>query len=259
MSESAAAIAALKRQIASLEGRKAARLEDLFSFGAEAVDARLGGGLAYGRVHEIFAADAEDGSNAAGFALMLAMRAASGATPILWLRPRMAEAGGGQLYAPGLIELGLDPARLILAIAPDEAALLKAAGDSLRCVGLGAVVIELGRDTRGIDLTVSRRLALAAEQSGIAALLLRADGKPLPSAAQTRWRVAASASAALAANAPGGPAFNIELLRHRGGPDGLGWRVEWDRDQCSFREAPLPGVILPIPAGRPTAAGARAA
>jgi protein ImuA len=171
----------------------------------------------------------------------------------------MAEAAGGQLYAPGLMELGLDPARLILALAPDEAVLLKAAAESLRCVGLGAVVIELGRNAHGIDLTLSRRLALAVEQSGIAALLLRVEGKPSPSAAQTRWRVAAAASAALAANAPGRPAFNIELLRHRGGPDGLGWRVEWDRDHCSFREAPFPGAVLPLPAGRPAAAGARAA
>jgi protein ImuA len=251
MSESLVSLAALKRHIALLEGHAHARVDRLFALGAAAVDARLGGGLAYGRLHEVFAADPEDGTSAAGFAMMLALRAAEDRRPVLWLRQGNAEAREGHLHAPGLAEMGLDPARLILAVADDAAALLKAAGDSLRCASLGAVVIEPWRAARAIDLTVSRRLALAAEQSGVTALLLRTDAQPGPSAAQTRWCVAAAASLPLPANAPGMPVIDISLLRHRGGPDGLVWRVEWDRDQCSFREAPLSGAVFPVPAGQP--------
>lgn len=259
MSESASTLAALKRHIAMLEGRKVARMSDLFTLGINGVDARLEGGLTIGRLHEIFAAESLDGSSAAGFILMLAMRAAGTRLPILWLRQQKAEALNGRLHAPGPAELGLDPARLILGIASDAAAMLKAAVDSLRCTGLGAVVIEPQRHARLPDLTASRRLALAAEQSGVTALLLCTDADPVPSAAQTRWRVRAAPSTPLAANAPGAPTFQIELLRHRGGPDGLAWRVEWDRDTCRFREAPLPGAVLPLSASGPAATGTRAA
>ena len=246
-------LATLKRRIAALEGHASGRVDRLFTLGDDAIDVRLGGGLAHGRLHEIFASEAVDVGSAAGFALMLALRAASARMPILWLREEAGERNG-VLHAPGLAAIGLDPGRLILAVARDSAALLKAAGDSLRCAGLGAVVIEPWRDPRLIDLTASRRLALAAEQSDVTALLLRAGAEPGPSAAQTRWGVRAAISAALPADAPGNPAFDINLMRHRGGPDGLAWRMEWNRDQCSFSAAPLSGAVLPLPAGRSTAA-----
>lgn len=257
MSESL--LTALKQHIASIEGHACVRADRIFTLGASAVDARLGGGLAQGRLHEVFASEPGDGASAAGFAMMLALRAAGGAMPILWLRQREAEATTGRIHAPGLAEMGLDPARFILGIAGDAALLLKAAGDSLRCAGLGAVVIEPWRAGRAVDLTISRRLALAAEQSGVTALLLRTDAAPSPSAAQTRWEVRAAESGVFPANAPGMPAIDIILLRHRGGPDGLAWRLEWDRDQCSFREAPLSGAVLPLPASRSAEAGRHAA
>lgn len=257
MYESPLALAALKRRIASLEGRVSARADRLFTLGDEALDARLGGGLAHGRLHEVFASEPVDGASAAGFALMLAIRA-SPALPILWLREEAGERAN-QLHAPGLAEIGIDPGRLILAIARDSAGLLKAAGDSLRCAGLGAVVIEPWRAPRLIDLTASRRLALAAEQTDVTALLLRAGAEPGPSAAQTRWGVRATISTALPADAPGNPAFDISLLRHRGGPDGLAWRMEWNRDQCSFSAAPLSGAVLPLPAGGSDTADRRVA
>jgi protein ImuA len=259
MRESTLPLAALKRHIALLEGHAHARLDRLFTLGAARIDAGLDGGLAQGRLHEIFAAAPGDVASAAGFAMMLALRAAERAKPILWLRQHDAGILNGSLHASGLAELGLDPARLILAIAADAATLLKAAGDAVRCAGLGAVVIEPWRAGRKLDLTVSRRLALAAEQSGVTALLLCTDAEPAPSAAQTRWGVAAAASTPLFANAPGFPAIDISVLRHRGGQDGLAWRVEWDRDQCSFREAPFSGAVLPLPVGGPGDAGRRAA
>lgn len=259
MCDSRLPLAALKRHIASLEGHAQTRLDNLFTLGAEAIDAKLGGGLATGRLHEVFAAGPKDSASAAGFAMMLGLRAANATRPILWLRQDNAENREGCLHVPGAAEIGLDPARLILAVADDTALLLKAANDGLRCASLGAVVIEPYRAARMIDLTVSRRLALAAGQSGVTAFLLRTDARPAPSAAQTRWGVSSAASLPLPANAPGMPALDINILRHRGGPDGLVWRVEWNRDQCSFKEAPFSGAVLPLPVGRPVPAGTRAA
>jgi protein ImuA len=252
--ESLLSIAALRRHIASIERHNGARSTEIFALGAASVDQELGGGLALGRMHEVFAATADNASSAAGFALMLAIRASTHGGAILWLRQEQAEFQAGRLHATGLAELGLNPERLILGIAPDTQTLLKAAADSLRCAGLGAVVIEPWRSPYAIDLTISRRLGLAAEHSGVTAILLRSDAAPVPSVAQSRWEVSGTLSTPLAANAPGGTTFDIKLLRHRGGRDGLAWRVEWNRDRQIFHETPLSGAILPLPAGGPLAA-----
>ncbi len=252
MSESVNHLAMLRRELALIGGDERPSGNICFATGHEELDAALGGGLARGRVHELFAAEADD-SAAAGFAAMLALRAAENA-PILWLRGDEAERRGGRLHAPGLAELGGDPDGLVLGLAPDPKALLRGAADAARCSGLGALIVECWGKCPALDLTASRRLALAAEQSGVPLLMLRLEAEPSPSAADTRWAVSAAPSQALEADAPGPPMFEIELLRRRAGPSGMRWRLEWDRDRLAFRESPLPGAVVSLPAGRPAAA-----
>lgn len=232
------------------------------SLGA-AIDARIGGGLARGRLHEIVAADAQDAAAAAGFAAMVARRVGG---PLVWLRLAGGEGErGGGLYPPGLVEVGIDPANVLAVLAEDAEGLLRAAGDVARCAAVGVAVVELWRDPKRIDLTVGRRLMLAAEGSGTTPLLLRIATEPIPSAAQTRWGVRAAPSTPLAADAPGVPALTLELLRQRGGPAGFAWRVEWDRDVAKFRtefgtefRTPLPGAVAAVPDGGPLADRLRA-
>lgn len=252
MTESADIMAALRARIGAIEGPKPVGGE-LFSLGAEALDGPLGGGLPRGRLHELFAAEPEDRAALAGAGLMLAMRAGEG--PLLWLRQDGGVRAAGGLYGPGLVDLGLDPARLIEIVAPDEAALLRAAGDAVRCAQLGMVLIEPWKAARGLNLTVSRRLAVAAEKSGVTVLLLRAEAEPAPSAAFSRWQVRSIASAGLDAGAPGHPAIEIILLRHRGGLAGQRACLEWNRDEHLFRAAALSGAVLPLSAGRPAGTG----
>lgn len=223
-----------------------------FASGHAGLDVALGGGFARGRLHELFAAEGDAGA-AAGFAAMLAVRAARPGTALLWLRTERAEARSGALYAPGLAMLGIDPERLLFAVLADDVALLKAAADALRCAALGAVVIECWGAPRSLDLTATRRLAVAAEASGVPALMLRLAAEPMPSAAETRWRVIPALSAALEANAPGHSALDLELLRHRAGPAGARWRVEWTCDDRSLHEAPLSSALVPALADRPAA------
>ena len=249
-------LAMLRRQLAWIAGGERASEAVRFATGHEALDAALGGGLARGRVHELFAAEADDAASAAGFAAMLALRAAEGA-PILWLKSDVAERRAGHLHAPGLVELGGDPDVLVLGLAPDAKALLKGAADAARCAGLGALVVECWGKCPSLDLTASRRLSLAAEQSGVTLLMLRLEAEPVPSAADTRWAVSAAPSQALEANAPGPPQLEIELLRRRAGPSGMRWRLEWDRDRLFFREPALPGAVVPLPSRRPAAAELR--
>jgi len=256
--ESVDALCALRNRIARIEGLRPQDAPIHAPLGVDSLDHALGGGLARGRLHELFAAEVADGPGASGFAAMLARLALSPTAPLLWLRQEEAERGGGGLSASGLAQIGIDPARLVLLVLPDPVMLLRAAADVVRCSSVGAAVIELWKQPRALDLTASRRLAVAAEESGVTTLMLRVDAQASPSAAHTRWQIAAAPSAALEADAPGHPAFAIELLRQRGRPGGGRWRLEWDRERARFGEAALPGLVVPAAAGGPEAATLRA-
>ncbi len=215
-------------------------------FGVERIDCRIAGGLAHRALHEVFAASPEDTSAATGFALMMAMRASPAGRPVIWVREGRCGRIAGRLHATGLANLGFDPDDLVLVDAPDTLAVLRAGADIVKCGQVGAVVIEPWGKAPALDLTASRRLSMAAAVSGVFTLVVRSGAAPMPSAAHSRWQVAAAPSTALAANAPGHPAFDIALLRHRGGAAGFETRVEWNRDTRSF--APLSGGIPAVAA-----------
>ncbi|MDO6416466.1 hypothetical protein Q4F19_18930 [Sphingomonas sp. BIUV-7] len=212
-----------------------------FALGSPPLDAMLGGGLQRGQLHEVHAASDEDLASMAGFALMLALRAGGRTGHIVWLAE--AKRGDGLLHGPGVVELGADPARLLFVTVRDEKSLLKAAADVVRSPAAGTAVIAPGPRPRHLDLTATRRLMLFAERSGVTVLLLRGLGEEMPSAAATRWRVAAAPSTPLEADAPGAPAFAVDLVKRRGGVPSPGWRLEWDRDAASFRPAPLSSTV----------------
>ncbi|MDB5679483.1 hypothetical protein [Sphingomonas bacterium] len=254
MAESVASLSKLRRRLARLEQARPRDEALRFATGHAGIDACLGGGLGRGRLHEVVAEDGEAGS-AAGFAAMLGLRAGEG-KPLFWLRTEAAERRCGRLYATGLGELGIAGGTVLVGLVADDAALLKAANGAARCAGLGALLVECWGDPKALDLTATRRLMLAAEASGVTVLLLRMAAAESPSAADTRWRVAAAPSVPLAdgtpAGAPGHPVFEIELLRRRAAPAGATWRVEWNRERHAFQDpatAPLSGAVLPVAAG----------
>jgi len=254
MRESVDSLAVIRRNLASIAGSRLLSPDKRVATGHAALDLALDGGLARGRVHELFALEADESPAAAGFAAMLALRTIGRQGPIFWLRNDEAERRTGEFHAPGLVELGGDADGLVLGIAPDARTLLKSAADAARCPGLKALVVECWGKCPELDLTASRRLALAAEQSGVTLFLLRLEAEPVPSAADTRWAVGSAPSRALEADAPGPPMIEIELLRRRAGPSGMRWRLEWDRDQIIFREPAHVGAVVSFPAGRPAAA-----
>ena len=257
------AIAALRRKVARIEACAPGAAPVLVPLGHAGVDAELGGGLLRGRLHEIFADEPRDAASAAGFAAMLACRIAPRGGPVVWLRETWTEGCSGGVHAPGLAGLGMDPARLVLGAIGDATALLRVAAEMARCREVAVLVIEVWRMPRVLDLTATRRLAVAAEASGVTALMLRVDAQPMPSAAWTRWSVRAAPSLSVGANAPGLPALSIQVLRQRGGSEGRRWQMEWDRDESVFREVPpigpaLSGAVVPLPGRRQAAAGRRA-
>ena len=136
--------------------------------GVGSLDAALAGGLRGGCVHEIYAAEIGDAAAAAGFAVTLATGMAGTDRGTMWLRARRAQGPADCVQANGWAELGGAPGLGLLAVLPDRMALLRAAVDALRSPALGAVIVEGWGAMRELDLTASRRLALAAEKSGVA-------------------------------------------------------------------------------------------
>ena len=213
-------------------------------------------------LHELYAATEADAAPMTGAILALAFGASL--QPVLWVRQDFLSRERGTPYPPGLRELGFDPARIIFVQGRDAQAVLQAGLEGARCAALAAVVIELWGDVRALDLTASRRLALAAKVSGMPVLMGRVAAQPCASAAQTRWHVRAAPSRALAANAPGNPAVSLDLLLHRGGLSQGIWHLEWNRDTRSFEDRaagsdarhrptpspPLYGAVVPLSVDR---------
>jgi protein ImuA len=208
--------------------------------GHEPADACLKGGLVRGACHEVFAYAGHEAS-ATGFAAGLAARAASG-KPVLWIRQDYAALEFGELAATGLLELGIDPARVLLVCAVHAEDALRAASDALTCAALGAVVIEIPGEPRLLDLVASRRLTLGAAGNNVTAFLLRFGAKPDASAAETRWLIRSSSSPPQQEEDWGRPAFACELVRNRHGRTGH-WVMEWSCDDGVFREADRGAVV----------------
>lgn len=233
-------LAALAALLPTPAGLDAAVVDEQISFGAAAVDVRLGGGLAVAGIHEFYASSAADAPALAAIGLLLALRNGRSG-PIVWVEEDRARAEG-RLYGLGLVDLGIDPARLLLVEAPDTLGVLRAGADAVACDAVAAVILAPHGKAAALDLTATRRLALAATRSGVTVLALR-QGEPTPSAALSRWQVAAAPSSRLPGGASGLPVFRLDLLRHRGGITGFSCLLEWDRDHQAFAEAHSGAVL----------------
>ncbi|WP_374275991.1 ImuA family protein [Brevundimonas sp.] len=225
-----------------------------FATGLASLDDHLGGGLGAASLHDLYAGAGGDAPAALGFALGLAWRAAQATgerRPLIWGMDEGSRREIGRPYGPGLAELGLDPERVLLVEVRDAAALLGVGEEALASPAVGAVVLGSWGESKVFSLTASRRLAMAARTAGRTLMLVRAGADPTPGAAETRWRVRAASSAPLEAGAPGHPAVEAALIRHRGGVAPRTWIMEWDREQRSFiAPPPLSGGLVSRPADR---------
>jgi protein ImuA len=210
-------LTALRERVSKL-ARGSVGGHGVLPFGVSAVDAKLpDGGLVRGTLHEIggLGGDEEDGAVAAAFLAGILARLAP-PTPVLWCL------AADDLYGPGLVARGLAPQRIISVRARDDRTVLEAMEDGLKVPALAAVVGEVG----ALPLTASRRLQLAAANSGVTAFALRrwrtgtrAEAeRTAPVAATTRWRVSALPSQPIDGEPGlGRLLWNVELTRCRGG------------------------------------------
>ena len=229
-------VEALRLRIAAIErqgARKAADASPRVRFGIAAIDDLLpDAGLAGGALHEVLGQGA-DSEHAALPSLLIGALLAPAPGQVLWAMR------GRDLFAPALAAIGLHPDRLILVEAGSK--VLEVMEEALRHPGLLGVVGEI--DGR-LGLTASRRLQLAAETSGAIGFAIRRsrqfDDPQLcaPSAAVSRWRVAALPRSNLSHGSPRaspermlGPAvWQLDLLRCRGMRTAL--PTHWILERC---------------------------
>ncbi|ANY82548.1 damage-inducible mutagenesis protein (plasmid) [Microvirga ossetica] len=201
----------LRRQIERLGGTYGSR--KFLPFGVLALDRHLPGrGLTLGALHEVVehGPAAEFAGSATFFTAGIAARLKG---PVLWCLTRR------DLFAPGLMKVSLHPDRVIYAETNRDADVLPLIEEGLHQKGLGAVIGEVSR----LGLTTSRRLQVAAEASGVPALVIRRwwtvaqkDLTKLPTAASTRWRVSPVPSEVVPAGGLKRGRWQVELVRCRG-------------------------------------------
>lgn len=158
--------------------------------------------LATGRVHELVGDSAD---------VMAALAAAHTTGPVVWIgRPDTVEA-----LAPAGLQAFLDPDRVLLVAGVSRTELLWAAEQTLLACPGACVVVEV---EAGPNLTESRRLQVAAENSGAVGFVI-VHGRAQTSAAETRW--------VCEAHAEGG--WMWTRVKNKRGEPGA-WRVVWRED-----------------------------
>jgi protein ImuA len=222
----AARLEALRCDLARLEGAHKGSAAYL-PLGSDEVHAHLPGpGLPCGTLNEI-AAEAYGHTPAAlGFALALLALALhwrpGPAVLVLQTRCRM---DFGAPYGHGLVQWGLDPGRLVIVETRSHKDALWALEEALRSPVRLAMVA--GAVAGGLDLTMSRRLNLAATPRATPLVLLRGSVPVGTSAAATRWRIASAPAARDPFGTFARPRWTATLERCRNGRTGK-WLIEWD-------------------------------
>jgi protein ImuA len=225
----------LRHQVAKIEA-DAPRLQDAELFlplGIRHIDSMLGGGLAFGAVHELAPALPIHVGAMQGFATALASLTRG---PALWVETDFARMENGSPYGPGLALHGLDPDRLVILAVPRATDVLWAMEEALRS---RAVTIAVGHvpDDRTLDEgTVTRRLSLTAREAHGFGLLLRHRPSEAASAAATRWQIAAAPGPQDQFGGIGRTTFALALTKNRRGPCGR-WLVTWDHHERVFHPA----------------------
>lgn len=267
-------LAALRLKIAALEKRPllaegAAMLAE--RLGKAANDApELADPLALlaapnGLLHEVFADEQRQSGAALGFTFGLARQLLSAERQaVLYLQLSGEGQELGLPYGPGLMQFGIDPAKLVIGRIDTMTELLWAMEEAIACRAVAGVIADLASHPKTLDFTVSRRLSLRAAAAGTSAFLVRYGRGREASAAKLRWRISPAMSGELPFDprAPGSTRFQIEIEKGRLGDqtqraEGKTMLVDWTENGfVSVEPKPRPGTVVrrTPPPSRPVAA-----
>jgi protein ImuA len=213
-------LAQLKQKIQHIEGFKIDAQKAPISFRIPALDQALPQGVfPMGAVHD-FGCDSKNLGSTTGFISAVMAKISRDAHAILWITKTKT------VFAPGLAAFGLDPSRIIFLTVHRDREALWAMEEGLRTKSLIAVVAEV----TDLDLTATRRLQLAVEESGVTGFLLRL-GQQTASSCYASWTIKPLPSL-LDSGMPGVgfPRWNVSLNKIRNGRPGQ-WDIEWRAGQ----------------------------
>jgi protein ImuA len=230
----------LRRTLAQIDpaSRSANASGHSLSLRVAAIDDALGGGLALGALHELAPTLPAHGGAAAGFALAIAALAHTQSRQVLWIQSAFARTEAGALYGSGLDCFGFPMDRVLMLVVARASDVLWGMEEALKCRAVMTVIAEFTDDKRSTDLTVLRRLSLAARAGGGLGLLLRHRTSSAPSAAVTRWEVASALGPRDRFGGLGRTTFSLSLTKNRYGPLGR-WILPWDHHERAFLPAAL--------------------
>ncbi len=171
-----------------------------------------------GAIHEFISETAEGVAATGGFIAGLLAPLMQQGNACLWI------SASRTLFPPALKAFGVTPDQVLFIDLARERDVLWVMEEALKCEGLAAVVGEI----KEIDLTASRRLQLAAEQSRVTGLILRYQPRRLSTiACVARWKITPMASEpGKGMPGVGFPRWQVALLKVRNGQPGV-WQLEW--------------------------------
>ena len=225
----------LRHQVAQIEA-DAPRLPEaelVLPLGIAPIDSMLGGGIAFGAVHEVAPALPIHIGAAQGLAVALAALTRG---CVLWVETDFTRMENGAPYGPGLALHGLGLDRLVTLVVPRATDVLWVMEEALRSRAVTIVIGDVPDDRTLDEGTATRRLSLTARETRGFGLLLRQRPSEAASAAATRWQISAAPGAQDQFGGIGRTTFALALTKNRRGPCGR-WLVTWDHHERVFHPA----------------------
>ncbi len=231
LSNRAAIIAQLQKDILLLEGFKPALDESGFHAGLEPIkEAFPNARFPTGAIHEFISMSDEQAAATSGFICGILGKLMQQRGLCVWI------SSSPTLFPPACKLFDILPHHLIFIHLKRERDILWAMEEALKCNRLIAVVAEL----QEINLVASRRLQLAVEQSQVTGFVFRHKPKNLNNTSCiSRWSISPLASGMEEDGIPGigFPRWKVELLKIRNGRPGS-WQMEWSANSFKLITKP---------------------
>lgn len=220
----------LQKEILSLQGFRPPPESQRVNFGLGVIEnAFPNQQFPTSAIHEFISSGKETAASTNGYMAALLGRMMQRGGLCVWISQKRT------IFPPALKFFGIDPGRIIFIDVKNDRDLLWMVEESLKCPALCAVAAEI----RQINLTESRRLQLAVEQSGVTGLLHCVNQRTVSNTAcHARWKITPVASC-LEEDIPGMGFFSweVELLKVRNGEPGR-WQLQWKSGDFNHIQIP---------------------
>lgn len=221
--------------------------DDVLGFDDPILDTALSGGINLAALTEFRSQETRQTGAASAFTWILAHQMQSFLKqkhnedlPIIFISETSSRLEGGQIYPPGLVSLGIDPATCLFIQPRSLNDALWVAELAAKQKSVAATILEVRGNPQNLDMAGTRRLHLRAQSSGRPFFLLRQAGQEEATAARLRFGVQSAPAAQRAlpsqklfSSSLSRPAFQITLEKSKN-PAPQSFILEWNNDSHSF-------------------------